>query len=146
MDHPESVLVNDPVDVFPGNGHVEIKPQGVSKGTLVEMLLGAESATHLRATGTKVGRKLAVGDDARTRRCSTPASRGEPVIRREDSAARGLVPDARPEAKHDHLAVYLSTVGQKPSKRTSTRRPGRRRRAAREPHRRRAVILFPNVV
>ena len=32
MDHLESVLVNDPVDVFPGNGHVEIKAHGVSKG------------------------------------------------------------------------------------------------------------------
>jgi trehalose-6-phosphatase len=35
MDHLESVLVNDPVDVFAGNCHVEIKAQGVSKaGTI----------------------------------------------------------------------------------------------------------------
>ena len=70
MDHLESVLVNDPVDVFAGSFHVEIKPQGVSKGTAVEMFLGASAANHLRRGGNggddgdrKVDFILAVGDD-----------------------------------------------------------------------------------
>jgi trehalose 6-phosphate synthase/phosphatase len=119
MDHLESALVNDPVDVFPGNGHVEIKPQGVSKGTLVEMLLGPESATHLRATGgDKVDFVFAVGDDrsdeemfhAVADRVANPSSVAKTLLRADSCPMPGH------EQKHDHLAVYLSTVGQKPSK------------------------------
>ena len=119
MDHLESVLVNDPVDVFPGNGHVEIKPQGVSKGTLVEMLLGPESDSHLRATGgDKVDFVLAVGDDrsdeemfhAVADRVANPSSVAKTLLRADSCPMPGH------EQKHDHLAVYLSTVGQKPSK------------------------------
>ena len=73
MDHLESVLVSDPVDVFAGNCHVEIKPQGVSKGTVAEMFLGMDAEKHLRRTvgqggggggsGRKVDFILAIGDD-----------------------------------------------------------------------------------
>jgi trehalose 6-phosphate synthase/phosphatase len=64
IDHLESVLVNSPVDVFAGNGHVEIKPQGVSKGTAVEMFLGPESDARVRANvAGKIDFILAVGDD-----------------------------------------------------------------------------------
>ena len=72
MDHLESVLVSDPVDVFAGNCHVEIKPQGVSKGTAAEMFLGMDAEKHLRpvgqgggggGSGRKVDFILAIGDD-----------------------------------------------------------------------------------
>jgi len=120
MDHLESVLVNDPVDVFPGNGHVEIKPQGVSKGTLVEMYLGGDSSDHLKDTGSKrVDFILAIGDDrsdeemfhAISERVSADAKLG--VLMRSDSCP---MPGHVSKKKHDHLAVYCSTVGQKPSK------------------------------
>jgi trehalose 6-phosphate synthase/phosphatase len=53
------------------NGHIEIKPQGVSKGTAAEMFLGVDAEKHLRrgsgASGAGGGRKvdfiLAIGDD-----------------------------------------------------------------------------------
>jgi trehalose 6-phosphate synthase/phosphatase len=70
MDHLESVLVNDPVDVLWGSCHVEIKPQGI--GSAVKAALS----------------------------CARPGS--EP---QKGKKKRG----------HDHLAVYCSTVGQKPS-------------------------------
>ena len=120
MDHLESVLVNDPVDVFPGNGHVEIKPQGVSKGTLVEMYLGGDSSDHLKDTGSKrVDFILAIGDDRSdeemfhviSERVSADAKLG--VLMRSDSCP---MPGHVSKKKHDHLAVYCSTVGQKPSK------------------------------
>ena len=77
MEHLESVLVNDPVDVFPGNGHVEIKPQGVSKGTVVEMFLGKDAVMHLREVPGAPRRRLIscspLATIAAMRRCSTPS-------------------------------------------------------------------------
>ena len=77
MEHLESVLVNDPVDVFPGNGHVEIKPQGVSKGTVVEMFLG-EGCRDAPARGSGGRRRRLISCSplatiAAMRRCSTPS-------------------------------------------------------------------------
>ena len=36
LDHLEGVLSNEPVEVVQGNGIVEVKPQGVSKGAVVD--------------------------------------------------------------------------------------------------------------
>jgi trehalose-phosphatase len=48
MDHLEDVLSNLPVEVSSGNTIVEIKPQGVSKGSVVETIL--ERAGEAAAT------------------------------------------------------------------------------------------------
>lgn len=38
LDHLEDVLSNKPIEVISGNTIVEAKPQGVSKGSLVELI------------------------------------------------------------------------------------------------------------
>ncbi len=43
LDHLEGVLSNKPVEIVGGQGYVEIKPQGVSKGRALERLLAAAS-------------------------------------------------------------------------------------------------------
>lgn len=48
LDHLEGVLSNKPVEIVGGQGYVEIKPQGVSKGRALERLLAAACAS----TGT----------------------------------------------------------------------------------------------
>jgi trehalose 6-phosphate synthase/phosphatase len=92
IDHLESVLSNDGVDVISGNGTVEVKPKGVHKGLAVERLLGHGDAQQM------VDFILAIGDD------------------RSDEDMFAAV-DAR--AQDPLLAgafVYTSTIGQKPSK------------------------------
>eukprot|EP00198_Chlamydomonas_reinhardtii_P008729 XP_001698066.1 trehalose-6-phosphate synthase/phosphatase [Chlamydomonas reinhardtii] len=44
LDHLEGALSNKPVEIVGGQGYVEIKPQGVSKGRALERLLAAASA------------------------------------------------------------------------------------------------------
>ncbi|GFR42321.1 hypothetical protein Agub_g3228 [Astrephomene gubernaculifera] len=44
LDHLEGVLSNKPVEIVGGQGYVEIKPQGVSKGRALERLLAASCA------------------------------------------------------------------------------------------------------
>lgn len=39
LDHLEGVLSNQPVEVVQGNSIVEVKPQGISKGAVVDRLL-----------------------------------------------------------------------------------------------------------
>ncbi|KAI3437768.1 hypothetical protein D9Q98_000215 [Chlorella vulgaris] len=39
LDHLEGVLSNEPIEVVPGQSIVEVKPQGVSKGKMVERIL-----------------------------------------------------------------------------------------------------------
>lgn len=39
LDHLEGVLSNEPIEVVPGQSIVEVKPQGVSKGRVVERVL-----------------------------------------------------------------------------------------------------------
>jgi trehalose 6-phosphate synthase/phosphatase len=123
MDHLESVLVNDPVDVLWGSCHVEIKPQGIGKSTAVEMFLGPAADTHLRGglAAGKVDFILAVGDDRSDEEMFQAVDQwvGNP-----ESAVKAALSCARPGSEpqkgkkkrgHDHLAVYCSTVGQKPS-------------------------------
>lgn len=121
MEHLESVLVNDPVDVFPGNGHVEIKPQGVSKGTVVEMFLGKDAGKHLRevpgGASEKIDFVLAVGDDRSDEEMFHAVA--DCVLDPDSACFRTMscpMPGKSPAKSHDHLAVYCSTVGQKPSK------------------------------
>jgi trehalose 6-phosphate synthase/phosphatase len=121
MEHLESVLVNDPVDVFPGNGHVEIKPQGVSKGTVVEMFLGKDAGKHLRevpgGASEKIDFVLAVGDDRSDEEMFHAVA--DCVLDPNSACFRAMscpMPGKSPAKSQDHLAVYCSTVGQKPSK------------------------------
>ena len=121
MEHLESVLVNDPVDVFPGNGHVEIKPQGVSKGTVVEMFLGKDAGKHLRevpgGASEKIDFVLAIGDDRSDEEMFHAVA--DCVVDPNSACFRAMscpMPGKSPAKSHDHLAVYCSTVGQKPSK------------------------------
>mmetsp|Transcript_6377 Transcript_6377/g.19782 ORF Transcript_6377/g.19782 Transcript_6377/m.19782 type:complete len:833 (-) Transcript_6377:104-2602(-) len=58
LDHLEGVLSNQPVDIVGVNTQVEIKPQGVSKGQVVEHLLGG-----LTAGGKSPDFVLCIGDD-----------------------------------------------------------------------------------
>lgn len=58
LDHLESVLSNEPVEVVMGNTIVEVKPQGVSKGGAVERIL-LELSSHDSAPDFI----LCVGDD-----------------------------------------------------------------------------------
>lgn len=127
MDHLESVLVNDPVDVFGGNHSVEIKPHGVSKGTAVEMFLGPDAERYLQRVGgekwgdTKVDFILAVGDDRSDE--ETFFAIEEAIHDPKSSVMKAMVCQmpkgnlaGAKELGHDHLSVYVSTVGQKPSK------------------------------
>ena len=58
LDHLESVLSNEPVEVVMGNTIVEVKPQGVSKGGAVERIL-LDMSSH----GSAPDFILCVGDD-----------------------------------------------------------------------------------
>jgi trehalose 6-phosphate synthase/phosphatase len=58
LDHLESVLANDPVVVKKGQQIVEVKPQGVSKGSVAKNLLEA-----MRNTGKRADFVLCIGDD-----------------------------------------------------------------------------------
>lgn len=58
LDHLESVLSNEPVEVVMGNTIVEVKPQGVSKGGAVERIL-LDLSSHNSAPDFI----LCVGDD-----------------------------------------------------------------------------------
>lgn len=60
LDHMESVLSNEPVEVVAGTGVVEIKPQGVSKGQAVLRLLEHAGAS---AGGRAFDFSLCMGDD-----------------------------------------------------------------------------------
>ena len=58
LDHLEGVLSSEPVEVVPGNSIVEVKPQGVSKGGVVERIL-LEAANSNKAHDVVV----CIGDD-----------------------------------------------------------------------------------
>ncbi|GIL85506.1 hypothetical protein Vretimale_13398 [Volvox reticuliferus] len=45
LDHLEGVLSNKPIEIVGGQGYVEIKPQGVSKGRALERLLASACST-----------------------------------------------------------------------------------------------------
>ena len=64
LDHLEGVLSNEPVEVVAGNSIVEVKPQGVSKGAVVDRLL-TELADKRAADGSLSSPDfvLCIGDD-----------------------------------------------------------------------------------
>ncbi|CAA6671042.1 unnamed protein product [Spirodela intermedia] len=91
LDHLESVLANEPVVVKRGQHIVEVKPQGVSKGMVVESLI-----SKMSAGGKPPDFILCVGDD-----------------RSDEDMFESIVGGpALPAA----AKVFACTVGKKPSK------------------------------
>ncbi|CAM6101672.1 unnamed protein product [Calypogeia fissa] len=93
LDHLESVLANEPVSVKSGQHIVEVKPQGVSKGLVVEQLLSI-----MAERGAPADFVLCIGDDR------SDEDMFESI---EDTMA---LPPYASQAK-----VFACTVGQKPS-------------------------------
>ncbi|CAL0325604.1 unnamed protein product [Lupinus luteus] len=94
LDHLESVLANEPVVVKRGQHIVEVKPQGVSKGVVVENLIST-----MRKEGKAPDFLLCIGDDRSD----------EDMF---ESIARSVSNPALPTISQ----VFACTVGQKPSK------------------------------
>lgn len=92
LDHLESVLHGDPVDVIAGNGTVEIKPKGVHKGLVINQLLDTQSSADVADF------VLAVGDD------------------RSDEDMFVAVNTHAQLPLYAGASIYTSTIGQKPSK------------------------------
>lgn len=94
LDHLESVLANEPVEVKSGQFIVEVKPQGVSKGLVAEKIFRS-----MARSGRKADFVLCVGDDRSD----------EDMFEAIGAAMEGgvLAPDS---------SVYACTVEQKPSK------------------------------
>lgn len=94
LDHLESVLANEPVLVKSGQFIVEVKPQGVSKGIVVEKILSSMVAKNKQADFV-----LCIGDDR------SDEDMFECII---NSLSKNLVAP--------NTSVFGCTVGQKPSK------------------------------
>jgi len=92
LDHLESVLQSDPVDVIAGNGSVEIKPKGVHKGLVIDQLLETNDSSSVADF------VLAIGDD------------------RSDEDMFVAVAARERQPLYAGARVYASTIGQKPSK------------------------------
>ncbi|KAL4451713.1 hypothetical protein ABPG75_007375 [Micractinium tetrahymenae] len=92
LDHLEGVLSNEPIEVVPGQTIVEVKPQGVSKGKIVERLLHDASAG-----GEPPDFVLCIGND------------------RSDEDMFTAMENMQ-FSPHMPAEVYACTVGQKPSK------------------------------
>ncbi|KAL2482834.1 hypothetical protein Fot_44278 [Forsythia ovata] len=93
LDHLESVLANDPVVVKRGQHIVEVKPQGVSKGVVVENLM-----TTMRNTGKPPNFVLCIGDD-----------------RSDEDMFESIASSVASRSLPDTAEVFACTVGQKPS-------------------------------
>ncbi|XP_057749211.1 probable alpha,alpha-trehalose-phosphate synthase [UDP-forming] 11 [Arachis stenosperma] len=93
LDHLENVLANEPVVVKRGQHIVEVKPQGVSKGIVVENLISS-----MRSEGKSPDFLLCIGDDRSD----------EDMF---ESIARSVSNPALPTISQ----VFACTVGQKPS-------------------------------
>ncbi|XP_021755350.1 probable alpha,alpha-trehalose-phosphate synthase [UDP-forming] 8 [Chenopodium quinoa] len=93
LDHLENVLANEPVVVKRGKHIVEVKPQGVSKGVVVEKLI-----TTMNNMGKPKDFVLCIGDD-----CSDE-DMFEGISHAATNPSLPLIPE-----------VYACTVGQKPS-------------------------------
>lgn len=91
LDHLESVLANEPVEVVAGNLTVEVKPQGVSKGVAVHRIM--------RGLYGEIGFALCIGDDK---------SDEEMYFALQQSAEESKSPSRD--------GLFTCTVGQKPSK------------------------------
>jgi trehalose 6-phosphate synthase/phosphatase len=92
LDHLESVLQSDPVEVSAGNGSVEIKPKGVHKGLVIDQLLQTTDSSSVADF------VLAIGDD------------------RSDEDMFVAVDAHKQQPLYAGACVYTSTIGQKPSK------------------------------
>lgn len=92
LDHLEGVLSNEPIEVVPGQGIVEVKPQGVSKGRLVERVLHEAAATSAAPDFV-----MCIGND------------------RSDEDMFTTMEDMH-FSPHMPAEVFACTVGQKPSK------------------------------
>ncbi|URE26226.1 hypothetical protein MUK42_15958 [Musa troglodytarum] len=93
LDHLESVLANEPVVVKRGQHIVEVKPQGIGKGLVVENLIGT-----LNKRGKPLDFVLCIGDDR------SDEDMFESINSIASSNLFPLVPE-----------VFACTVGQKPS-------------------------------
>ncbi|KAJ9550835.1 hypothetical protein OSB04_014880 [Centaurea solstitialis] len=89
LDHLESVLANEPVVVKRGQQIVEVNPQGVSKGVVVDRLI-----TTMQNNGKPLDFILCIGDDQ---------SDEDMFEKVSSSVANGIA------------EVFACTVGQKPS-------------------------------
>eukprot|EP00793_Prasinoderma_coloniale_P001526 PRCOL_00003330-RA len=61
VDHLESVLASEPAEVVKGTGIVEVKPQGVSKAAVAELVMAQAGAAAATGAADFV---LCIGDDA----------------------------------------------------------------------------------
>ncbi|KAK3221591.1 hypothetical protein Dsin_008616 [Dipteronia sinensis] len=93
LDHLENVLANEPVVVKKGQQIVEVKPQGVSKGMVVQKLIST-----MESSGKSPDFVLCIGDDR------SDEDMFETI---ERSAANLSLPAIK--------EVFACTVGQKPS-------------------------------
>ncbi|KAK1549816.1 hypothetical protein Q3G72_008418 [Acer saccharum] len=93
LDHLENVLANEPVVVKKGQQIVEVKPQGVSKGMVVQKLIST-----MESSGKSPDFVLCIGDDR------SDEDMFETI---ERSAAKLSLPALK--------EVFACTVGQKPS-------------------------------
>ncbi|KAG2439617.1 hypothetical protein HXX76_004969 [Chlamydomonas incerta] len=134
LDHLEGVLSNKPVEIVGGQGYVEIKPQGVSKGRALERLLAAASAPS--AAPTAAAPAAAAAPPPAASPSSSPAHGGLVGPRPAGAAAGGLggpdfmlcVGDDRSDedmyTSIENMKslptmtaeVFACTVGQKPSR------------------------------
>ncbi|KAH6835370.1 trehalose phosphatase/synthase 11 [Perilla frutescens var. hirtella] len=93
LDHLESVLANDPVVVKTGQQIVEVKPQGVSKGAVVQNLIET-----MRNTGKEADFVLCIGDD-----------------RSDEEMFEAIASSGAGQSLPDTTEIFACTVGQKPS-------------------------------
>ncbi|KAL8131882.1 hypothetical protein AgCh_007695 [Apium graveolens] len=94
LDHLESVLANEPVEVKSGQFIVEVKPQGVTKGLVAEKIF-----TSMCENGKQADFVLCIGDDRSD----------EDMFEIIGSAISGNILSS-------NTSVFACTVGQKPSK------------------------------
>ncbi|KAJ1433536.1 Trehalose-phosphatase [Sesbania bispinosa] len=93
LDHLENVLANEPVVVKRGQHIVEVKPQGVSKGNVVENLIST-----MRSEGKSPDFLLCIGDD-----------------RSDEDMFESIAHSVSNPALPTISQVFACTVGQKPS-------------------------------
>ncbi|KAL3535314.1 hypothetical protein ACH5RR_003775 [Cinchona calisaya] len=93
LDHLEGVLANEPVVVKRGQNIVEVKPQGVNKGIVVENLIATMSNR-----GKPPDFVLCVGDD-----------------RSDEDMFESVASSVSKHSLPDIAEVFACTVGQKPS-------------------------------
>ncbi|MQL90071.1 hypothetical protein Taro_022635 [Colocasia esculenta] len=94
LDHLENVLANEPVVVKRGQHIVEVKPQGISKGMVVESLISTMSSK-----GKPVDFVLCVGDD-----------------RSDEDMFESIMTSVNNPALPAIAEVFACTVGKKPSR------------------------------